>query len=278
MNNSTNTDFPTAFFTPVGDDHYQATAATSGPWSPEMQHGSPPCALLVHVMRQHSANSALLLSRVTIEFLGPVPLAPCRIKVETVRAGKRIELLRGSYYCGDKLLLIANAWNLLPEEGVTADSKVADDFVVPPLPPASAGGPLQFGSLPDFKYDQALKWHFARGKCNEKGPATVWFRQRIDLIEGEPADELDLLFSAVDSANGISAELDPAKWSFVPVDMTVNLFRQPVGEWLGMSSRMVVNDNGIGQTKTTLFDQLGSMGAGLQTLFIRPRPSGVGNT
>jgi hypothetical protein len=35
---------------------------------------------------------------------------------------------------------------------------------------------------------------------------------------------------------------------------------------------MIINDNGIGQTQTTLFDQRGSMGAGLQTLFIRPIP------
>ena len=54
--------------------------------------------------------------------------------------------------------------------------------------------------------------------------------------------------------------------------MTVNLFRQPVGEWLGMSTRMVIHDNGVGQTQTTLFDQQGSMGAGLQTLFVRPIP------
>ncbi|MDH3454922.1 MAG: thioesterase family protein, partial [Desulfuromonadales bacterium] len=100
------TAFPAAFYTPLGDDHYQPTAATAGPWSAELQHGSPPCALLVHVMRRHSANHDLLLSRATVEILGPISLAPCRIKVERVRPGKQIELLRGSYYCGDKLVLV----------------------------------------------------------------------------------------------------------------------------------------------------------------------------
>ena len=266
------TDFPKAFYTSLGDDQYQPTEATAGPWSAKLQHGSPPCALLVHVMRSHSANLDLLLSRVTVEILGPISMVPCRIKVETVRAGKQIELLRGSYYCGDKLILIANAWNLLPEEGITAEDMVTYPFALTALPPPDAGGPLSFESKYDFKYGQAIYWHFTQGACHEKGPATTWFRKRIDLIEGEPDDELDLLFCAVDSANGISAELDPAQWSFVPVDMTVNLFRHPVGEWLGMSTRMVIHDNGIGQTQTTLFDQQGSMGAGLQTLFIRPIP------
>ena len=94
-----------------------------------------------------------------------------------------------------------------------------------------------------------------------------------DEVAGEADDALDLLFAAVDSANGISAELDPAAWAFVPVDMTVNLFRQPAGTWLGMKTRMIIHDNGIGQTQTTLFDQQGSLGAGLQTLFIRPNQS-----
>jgi hypothetical protein len=95
----------------------------------------------------------------------------------------------------------------------------------------------------------------------------------VFLNAGEADDALDLLFAAVDSANGISAELDPAAWAFVPVDMTVNLFRQPAGTWLGMKTRMIIHDNGIGQTQTTLFDQQGSLGAGLQTLFIRPNGS-----
>ncbi len=34
------TDFPAAFYIPLGDDHYQPTEATAGPWSAELQHGS----------------------------------------------------------------------------------------------------------------------------------------------------------------------------------------------------------------------------------------------
>ena len=75
----------------------------------------------------------------------------------------------------------------------------------------------------------------------------------------------------IDSANGISAELDSFQWTFVPVDMTVGLYRQPDGPWVGMAARTLMDNEGIGQTTTTIFDSKGSLGKSMHTLFIRPR-------
>ena len=77
----------------------------------------------------------------------------------------------------------------------------------------------------------------------------------------------------LDSANGISAELAFQKWSFVPVDQTLNLHRLPVGPWFGMAARTVIDDGGIGTTTTTVFDERGPVGHSLHTLFIRPKSS-----
>jgi hypothetical protein len=75
----------------------------------------------------------------------------------------------------------------------------------------------------------------------------------------------------IDSANGISAELDILKWTFVPVELIVRVFRQPEGSWVGMDARTVMEHDGIGQTTTVMFDSRGTLGKSVHTLFIRPR-------
>lgn len=82
---------------------------------------------------------------------------------------------------------------------------------------------------------------------------------------------LDRVLIMVDSANGISAELPFAKWTFVPIDLAVVLTRIPDEEWLGMDARTTIGAEGIGVTDTTLFDAAGAFGRALQTLYIAPR-------
>ena len=74
-----------------------------------------------------------------------------------------------------------------------------------------------------------------------------------------------------DLVSHVSNELDILKWTFVPVDLTVGLYRQPVGPWVGMSSRTTIGTEGIGQTTTIAFDETGKVGQSIHTLFVRPR-------
>ena len=51
---------------------------------------------------------------------------------------------------------------------------------------------------------------FARGSFLEPGPATVWMRPRVPLVEGEEFTPLQRVMVAADGGNGVSAPLD---WS-----------------------------------------------------------------
>ena len=127
-----------------------------------------------------------------------------------------------------------------------------------------------FQGIEYFPYGHALEWRFVEGGFDHPGAATVWARSRIPLIEGHEISGLESLILMIDSANGISAELDIRKWSFVPVDLSVGIYRVPTGPWVGMSARSVVEPNGIGQTMSTAFDREGALGHSMQTLFVRP--------
>jgi hypothetical protein len=258
---------PAAFFRQTTNNNYEPSEAVIGPWSPELQHGGPPCALLTHALRTYPMTGVFQLARITIEFLGPVPVKPCEIRIEKVRGGKQIELLRGEYLSGGKVFLLAHAWRLKTESGIT--EAVDDSFELPDLPGPQAQ--RFFPGHPNFPYGDAMEWRFTEGGFDSLGPATVWTRARIPLIEGQETDGVEALILMIDSANGVSNELDILKWTFVPVDLTVGLYRHPIGPWVGMSAHTTLGIEGIGQTTTIAFDAMGKVGQSIHTLFVRPR-------
>lgn len=260
-------ELPAAFFKRKSECEFEPSVATQGPWSPEFQHGGPPSSLLTHVLRTQPSAGHFRIIRITIEILSAVPLKPCEIQVEVVRGGNRIELLRGEYRSEGKTFLIAHAWRIHPEAGLTP--MISESYETPLLPEAQAED--LYSIFGNFPYVEALEWRFSKGGFDALGPATVWARQRIPLIENHEIDGLEALVLMIDSANGVSAELDFQKWTYVPVDLTVGIYRQPEGPWVGMDARTVIGNAGNGQTTTIAFDRKGAVGHSLHTLFIRPR-------
>ena len=261
------TELPTAFYKQLSEGEFEPTVATQGPWSPDFQHGGPPSSLLTHALRIHPSAGPFRIIRITIEILNAVPVTPCEITVEVVRGGRRIDLLRGEYRSGGKTYLIAHAWRVFSEVGLTRAS--SDAYDVPLLPEAQTHH--IYSMFGNFPYVEALEWRFSEGGFDSLGPATVWTRPRMPLIENRKVDGLEALVLMIDSANGISAELDFDQWTYVPVDMTVGILRPPEGTWFGMEARTVIGDDGSGQTTTVAFDSRGTVGRSLHTLFIRPR-------
>ncbi len=257
---------PSSFFVDLGEQHFQATEATIGPWSREAQHGGPPIALIAQAMRNYPSPHDLKMARITAEILRPVPVDICRIDVRVLRAGKRVELLEAVMECRGKPVMIAKAWRL--EEERDCVEHVRDPFVPPALPDEQEQ--RYFPGVGPFPYAQAMEWRFTDGNFYSPGPATAWARPRISLIDQAPNHSLDCLLLMLDSANGISAELDINTWSFVPVDLTLNIHRHPKGEWVGMSAQTIIDTSGIGTVTTAVFDQQGAFGRSLHTLFVRP--------
>jgi hypothetical protein len=262
-----NLNLPPSFFRKTGEWKYEPTEATIGPWSSDLQHGGPPCALLTHALRIFPSSDNLKMVRITIEFFSAVPIKPFEIKIKKIRAGKKIELLRGQYISEGKTFLLAHAWRIESQMGIS--KPVSDGFKLPRLPDTQIQ--KSFPGITYFPYLNAIEWRFTEGSFDKMGPATVWTRPRIPLIEGFEIDGLESLILMIDSANGVSAELDVLKWTFVPVDMTVGFYRQPIGPWVGMAARTFMGKEGIGQSITTIFDSKGSIGSSMHTLFIRPR-------
>ena len=120
-------------------------------------------------------------------------------------------------------------------------------------------------------YFGAMEWRYARGTFVERGPASVWMRMRMPLVEGEPISPLSRVLSAADSGNGISAELDFRTDLFINTDLTVHLFRMPEGEWVCIDAQTRQDANGIGVAQSVIWDEHRRIGAGAQALLIGSR-------
>jgi acyl-CoA thioesterase len=258
---------PEAFYAREGD-RYRATAASVGPWGPDLQHGGPVAALLCTRIEQAAAQQSARVAHFALEFLRPVPVATLEVTTELVRPGKKIALWTARAMVAGQDVARASAWLLEAREDSNPLLHLEDE--PPPARPETAIE-TYFTSVPRFGYGDALEWRFTEGHFNTPGPATVWARLRVAIVEGEPVSPIARVLAMVDSANGISAELDPAAYVFVPVNLTVSLARPPANEWTAMHGRTSMADDGIGVTRAQLFDERGSIGEALQTLYVEKR-------
>jgi hypothetical protein len=94
------------------------------------------------------------------------------------------------------------------------------------------------------------------------------------MVDGEPTSALVRLLGMVDSANGIAARVPPGAGSYMfpNVDLSVHVYREPEGEWLGLDTKVTFAGDGIGLTSSVLHDVKGSFGHSEQILTVRPIP------
>ncbi|HEV7961716.1 MAG TPA: thioesterase family protein [Actinoplanes sp.] len=257
-----------SFYEPAGGDTFVATPATAGPWDAASQHAGPPSALFARAFERHEPVVGQQLWRVAVDILRPVPVAPLTLRVRTVRPGRRITLVEGVAEAGGQEVLHARGWRIAraPEPAPIE----ADPDEVPGLP-ADDGTVGVWPGAHSVGYLEAMEWRFVSGGFMRPGPATVWVRPRLPLVAGEETSPFCRTMMVADSGNGVSAHLDPTRWLFVNVDLTVVLHRQPRGEWVLLDAVTTIGPDGAGLAVSRLSDRDGAIGQGMQTLVVGPR-------
>ena len=128
-----------------------------------------------------------------------------------------------------------------------------------------------FPASHEVGYSEAMETRFLEGGFLEPGPAKAWYRMRIPLVDEEEPSPVARVMVAADSGNGCSAPLDYNKYVFINTDLTVGLFRAPVGDWVLLDAVTRPEHSGAGLTDTTLYDREGRIGRAIQTLMVRAR-------
>jgi hypothetical protein len=256
-----------AFYEPLGANRFASTGHTVGPWSAESQHLGPPSALLMRALEGVPSTRPARIARLTVEILGPVPVAELEVEAALERPGRSVELLAGEIRAGGRAVVRGRAWRI-----VRSDSTEVRAGAGPPLAPPEQGHPMGRPEGWGSGYIEAMEWRSLRGSFAEPGPATVWGRQLVDLVSGEAPSGPQRLLTVADSGNGVSNQLlDPSRWWFINTELTVHIHRVPAGEWIGLDAVTVIGPDGIGVASSVLHDLEGPVGRGTQALMVRPR-------
>jgi hypothetical protein len=259
---------PAAFYERDGD-RLRATELTRGPWDPGSQHAGPPSALIGRAIEGLEDAADFQVGRVTFEILRPVPIGPVEVEARIVRPGRRVQLVEATLGDGESELIRARAWRIrtapvdLPA-GVT-------DLGEPPPAPEDGSDAEFFPTGQGIGYHTAMEWRSVHGGFLEPGPAKIWMRQLVPLVEGEEPSPLQRTMVIADVGNGISAVLDWRKYIFINVDLTVSLERLPEGEWICVDAVTRPRPNGIGSAESELSDRRGRIGRAIQTLLFSAR-------
>lgn len=249
-----------AFYT-SRDGLFVASAHTRGPWSREHQHGGPVAALVARAV-EREAGADVHVARLAIDFLRPLPIAALEVRAQRTRDGRLIKNVEVEVAVDGKAIARGRATTILRRDVPAA----AEDAHALPAPDACPGFHLPF-DLADVGYHTAMDVRLARGEPG-KGHVTVWMRARLPLLDGEPLSPLARVMIAADSGNGVSARLDPARFTFLNADLSVCLHRYPDAEWVALDAQTSVGDGGVGLTTTRLYDARGPLGAATQPLVI----------
>jgi hypothetical protein len=275
----TGLDLPPAFFTPVDDCAYLPTRATQGPWDPGAMHGGPVAALLATLLEREVAmlSPTLRLARLSCDFLGALPVAELQASVTTPRPGRRVALLEATLADGGRTLAVGRGWFI--DAAAAGDDHPVNHGRSPSFPgelePLAPAPPLPgpqpqvfFPGLDHFGYGDACEWRFTSGGFDQAGPAGVWCRPRIPLMDGEPLTGMQRMLILADAANGISCELAFGTWMFIPPGITATILREPVGEWVHLAARTTLGADGIGLCHGHVADEHGGVGTVSQPLLI----------
>jgi hypothetical protein len=270
---------PSAFFLPLDAGAYRATAATQGPWDPRAMHGGPVAALLATLLtgeiRQSSATQRL--ARLSVDFLGPLTLGDLAVAVRILRPGRRVALAEAALDDGGRAVAVARGWFIdaaaaggeRPIDAVREPPAAGEVPALPMPPPLPGPSPQRFFAGGDsFGYGAANEWRFTSGGFDSLGPAGVWCRTRLPLIEGQPLTGIQRLLILADAANGISGELAWGHWLFIPPGITVSFLREPAGEWIHLAARTTLGVDGVGLTHGRLADAGGPVAIVSQPLLV----------
>jgi hypothetical protein len=260
-----------SFYLPLGGGRFSPTERTVGPWTPDAQHFGPPSALLVRALEGIDGADAHLLARVTVEILGPAPLTELSVRARLERPGRSVELVSAELLDGERLVARASAWRLATSDTAAVVANGAGPLPSPDRAPESAW-PADWNA----GYLNAMEWRAVAGDITQPGPATVWARQRVALVDGEKPSPLQRLFTVADSGNGVSNFLHVRDWWFINTELTVHVQREPEGEWIGLDATTIVGPNGVGTATSRLHDLEGQVATGAQALLVRPRGTGHG--
>ncbi|HEY5198961.1 MAG TPA: thioesterase family protein [Solirubrobacteraceae bacterium] len=233
-------------------------------------HGGAPAALLARAVERFEPDPDLRVARLSYEFLRPVPLGRLDLEIETLRPGRRVQLVGASLradgieVCRVTGLRIARTPAELGSMSIVRSSswRAPDTLTTTPFRLGRATGE-SFAST-------GVEMRFARGGI-DAGPAAVWIRLVRPIVDAEDPSPLMRLAAAADFGNGVAWELDFRRFVFINPDLVIALWREPAAEWVLLDACTRADPAAGATAFSGLYDADGQLGVAAQSLLVAGR-------
>ena len=247
----------------------------SSPWGPTLLHGAATSGLIGYAVEQAADTDKMQLARLTIDLFRPVPRERLKMTTKTLRQGRKIQVLEISLICAEIEVVRAIAVLLVkqplevPEYGKPSTDKpegpegiktrtfrsegIADNVKLPPgFHNVMEARPLNL----DVEYGS--------------GNGTVWLRIPNRIIAGVDNTPLMVIAAISDLGNGMSQLRIDDDTGIINADISMHLYRELQGEWVGLDAKTRVDVSGVGIVETRLFDETGLLGMVNQACLASP--------
>lgn len=246
----------------------QTSAFAGGPWNPGLQHGAAPSSLICWAVEQLPSPVPMRVARLTVDLMRPVPVAPLSAETEILREGKKIQLVAVRLLAEGKEVVRATALRIRKDAQTLPTER---PFPPLDLPLPEEGADALGGAMSSTPFLSGLEMRNVKGAFNTPGPASIWYRASRPIVEGQPISPLMRAAIAADFCNGTSAFLSFKHWTFINADLTINLARDPVGEWILLDAETWAGPDSIGIAAARLADRDGYFGRAVQSILFEKR-------
>lgn len=242
-------------------DSFLPSGLARNPWFANAVAGGPIAALIGHAVEEAGFDPAFEVCRLTIDILGVVPHAALTPRFVPVRQGRQAQLHRIELLADGKL--VAQAHLLL--------ARHLDTPTVPAPQPHPA--PLEVKErrfLAGATMAGAIRTRPVMGEARAPGRGVVWLRMDGEVVLGTPASPFAKACLFADFGNGVGSATHAAEWSYANLDISIQFFRKPRGEWFLLDAFTEGAGNGHAVAQNIFADADGVYAKGTQTIFVAP--------
>lgn len=252
--------WPPAYFE-RSDDFYVPTGLTRSPWNPQAIAGGPTSALLATVAENAALDEAFVVARFSVDIFGIVPHQPLTARVTPLREGRQTLLHRVEIIAGDRPAAQAHVLRVRRADTPT----IAEPHDYPAPDTCEESDWLARASMAG-----AIRTRPVRGAVGEAGRGIGWLSMDGEVVVGVAPSSFVKAALFADFGNGIGSATRPDEWSFANLDITLQFYRMPVGDWFLIDAETHMAGDGHGLAKNIFADVDGIYARGFQTVFVAP--------
>jgi hypothetical protein len=252
---------PLAIFEPAQTPHHwQPSALAAGPFA-GLQGGAVASLLTAEIEALAAARNWGTAIAISAWFLRPTPMAELRTQLSVVSEGGRVSVVDNTLWAVNEEAPCATVRVTLSRERaveipgfVAPASEAADPERLPPRRIKAAHDRPWFMDAMDARV----------------GDGVAWFRLHHAIIDG--AGPLSSVLGPADWTHGIARPFQNVVADPNP-NLTVQLFRQPAGAWVGVRAETRWRPSaGLGTGSGTLLDLTGEIGRVSMSVILVPFP------